>query len=193
MLLITVLEILEDTQFVIQEDIDVRHFINLCNECMSEDIVEILKLETKATIELPADDLDTALPNDIYAVVALKAQGVNDDAPVTIEQVSLVDETSKGYQQFNKTIDLVNMGDDPYTLTLWYYRYPATITSLDDTPDFPARYHHILKYYYLSRHYRYDDDKQHSIWYEDYLKIRDRMEQSLDKLKPTSFQVIERW
>lgn len=136
----TIQELINDTQFVLKEGIDVLHFINLCNECLAEDLIDILRLETKATITLAEDDLAVSFPTDIYEVIALKADGTDDDAPVAIEEVSITDEDSAGYRQFDKTIELVNMTGDPYSLTLWYYRYPATITAITDTPDIPSQF-----------------------------------------------------
>lgn len=176
-------QIKKEIEYILGDGIDEEFFINLCNECLGEDLAELLKLETKATITLAADDDAVAFPNDILKVIMLQATGSGRTTPQTLNQVPINDDLSSGYVHFDRTITLRQLNNPPYTLTLWYYRYPATITALTDTPDMPSRFHHALKYYFLAKFYKNEGDAQEAIWWGDYEKIRSMISDGAKKAK----------
>jgi len=168
-----------EVEYIIQDTIDPDHLIAIVNECLREDLVRVLRLETRATITLAKDEATVSYPGDIYEILLLKAKGNSQSKPRAIPELPLDNECDSGYMFFGGSIDLLRMDDKPYTLYIWYHRYPAEIKSLDDTPDIPLQYHHALKYYFLAKHHKHDSafaDEQD--WWGDYLKIRSQIEDS---------------
>jgi len=124
-----------EIEYILQDTVDPDHLTTIFNECLREDLAHVLRLETKATITLATDETTVSYPDDIYEIILLKAQGKSQVRPQTIDEIPLTDECSSGYTFFGGVIELHRMEDTPYTLFIWYYRYPA-----DNRPFRYARY-----------------------------------------------------
>lgn len=173
-----------EIEYILQDTVDPDHLTTIFNECLREDLAHVLRLETKATITLATDETTVSYPDDIYEIILLKAQGKSQVRPQTIDEIPLTDECSSGYTFFGGVIELHRMEDTPYTLFIWYYRYPAEITGLSDKPDMPSQYHHALKHYFLAKHF--EDDSMFNeaqVHWNNYLKVRNQIDNAGRKSK----------
>lgn len=128
--------------------------MSVFNECLRIDLVDVLRLETKATAVLEASDKTISLPTDLYKIIAVKLEKDG-----FLKELPLDEEYAPGYKLFRNHLEIQEaLENPPDTATLWYHRYPKEITSIDDTPDMPAQFHAALKYYYLAQFRRGDEE-----------------------------------
>ena len=121
--------------------------ITYFNECLQEDLAGVLRLETVAELPITAE---VTLPLNLMKLVYVEANGAE------LDELALNDYESDGYKVFANVLKPQNVEG---TITLYYHRYPAEVTTITDTPDIPSQFKHALYYYALARYQQDDEDK----------------------------------
>lgn len=117
------------------------------------DFRELQEVDTITTV---SGTQDTALPSDFQRVVNVTIE-LDSGAivPLTSETVpDMYQHTSttgrpERYSIVGSTIRLWPTPDSAYTVSLRYYKIPATMADANDLPAIPPEYHHLLVSYAL--------------------------------------------
>lgn len=162
----TVSELKTQIQDTLGYTIEDQKIISVFNECLKEDLAGVLRLETSATTEVVDCNCFAKLPNDMLELLMVKY------GKEVLQKLTLDNENNKGYTLFGNAVNPINVSY-PGTLRIYYYRYPALIMTINDTPDMPSEYHHALKYYFISKYHQEDEEPElEKSYLEDYLSIK---------------------
>ncbi len=152
-------------------DFDDDYVMDLFNECLM-DLVDVLRIETKAEANLTSDEITVGWPEDMFEPIMVKL-----DKSGILHQRNL-DIDTKGYHIFGGELHFGDTLKPPDKATIWYYRYPEIIDDVNDEPDIPRRFRHALKYYFIAVYQQEDEELRLE---EDYWSKYYRVRQEIDK------------
>jgi hypothetical protein len=161
---------------IIGETYTETEVIDIFNECLREDLVPVLRLETKSSTAITDGDTTVSLPDDLYKLVNVHMHNSDE----YLREVYLNDDNSSGYKIFDSVLEVRQDAKKlPDLLTIWYYRYPAAISSMTDTPDMPPQFHHALKYYFLG--IKHDEPELQKFYLEKYMNMKTQIDEASRK------------
>ena len=172
-------EIITEIGSAIGETPDNTRAMNIFNECLSEDLISVLRLETKLDVPVVAGATSFSSPLDLYELLFIKCAK---DTNGVLTEISLDDPYSVGFKRFSSNIYLQEVDDLPDTISVYYYRLPAKITAVSETPDFPEQFHHALKYFYISKYQKEDEELDlEKDYIQEYIAIKSAIDEATRK------------
>lgn len=168
-----------EIELILMDTVTEPEIINSFNQCLRGDLASVLRLETKSTTNITKDSPTAQLPPDLYELLRVKEEKYFLQQLPYDDSGRMFTKINPGYHLFANEIEPVNI-KYPNTITIWYYRYPEEITSIEDTPDIKSQFHHALKYYFLA-HYPEMEPEERAQYFERYHLIRQEIDQQTRK------------
>lgn len=159
-----------DIEEKLSEDLLDEDILSVFNECLT-DLAEVARLITIK--EATATEKSLPLPDDVFEVIALQSKNLQ----TSLNPLWMGNSDGQGYKKVANIIELQEMAI-PDQLTIWYYRFPAILTSINDVPDIPKRFHNALKYYYIGKYQQNDEELELE---RDYMQSYYEMKSMLDR------------
>lgn len=130
------------------------------------------EMETEDYATTPGTSTLT-LPDDFARVISLRDTDFADAlAPIELRDFDDAGPASgrpTSYVVTGATVNLYPTPDAAYTLSLRYYKLPATMVDDTDEPELPEHYQHLLVRYALIRCFQRENDYQAaSYWREEF-------------------------
>ena len=146
--------------------LDESEVMDALNECLKLELSDVLRLEKNTETNVTEVANEVTPGSDVLKIILVKMnKAENNDVNGYLRELTLDDMVSTGYKLFDGKVQPQGI-TYPDTISVWYYRYPADITDLTDTPDMPSEFHQVLVYYLIGLYQQ--DDEQLGLE-EDYL------------------------
>ena len=123
-----------------------KDILALFNYCLQVKLAPVLRLETTAQTAVTNELKSFSLPSDLYGLRYAKLGRVGYLSLAPRDEYGV-----NGYKLFDNEIILSGSVSTPDLLTVGYFRIPATLTAITETPDMPAQFHIALLYFYISK------------------------------------------
>jgi len=142
-------EIIEEAEKLSRERYDPDEWIGWINACL-DDLTPVARVLASTEVALYAGQVECALPQDLHEIVSVEFRSASGSR--FLRQRSWDDSVLVGYKRKNGVIRL--QGVSPVAgdvLAVAYYKKLAHVDDLEDIPEIPEEWHHLIVLYCVAR------------------------------------------
>lgn len=162
----TLQSLILDATDLCDEEYDTAQWVSWFNAAI-DDMAEVLYITKRVTITANPDG-NFPVPDDMKTIVRV------DSITPNIKPVMVADDVSLGYRIIGNLIEV--QGEDPTTIVMLYYRYPAYLSAADATGslDISDRYTNGLVLYACAQGMlREDETERYNLFNGQYLTFKE--------------------